>query len=385
MNAAGLVLEEAPLGDFRGAVASIATAYILIPYQGWAALKGMFEKSEGTWVRTPKTGRLTGAIRHLRPVEMLQQWAVGLPRRGDAAMSTVSQAVVRRRFLPRVVTLSLLVFGVGLTVGALVLPVTAASSSYYLHRAYVMDHVPANGSSSTTINLSPGLTQTWKSTDAYPSGYVVPAGTYTFSAHWQKSSSDSEDQDEGDDRDDGGGGGGSDAPATATHQTASAQTDEDGDNDENDNEDEGDGAKATINFVVGFAATSCQSFTTLVSWTADIKPSHDAQTTSATTSHATDFPKGGPFHICFQFNVRTLTCSGGHGGGDSVQTKTVQAKTDQSSCQMSLVFDSKNFQAILSPPAIEVSERTLPLAGLALVIPLAMAGIVRRRWWPWRR
>jgi hypothetical protein len=52
---------------------------------------------------------------------------------------------------------------------------------------------------------------------------------------------------------------------------------------------------------------------------------------------------------------------------------------------MSLVFDSKNFQAILSPPAIEVSERTLPLAGLALVIPLAMAGIVRRRWWPWRR
>src|SRR4029077_19994750 len=96
-------------GDFRGALASVVTAYLLIPYQGWAALKGLFEPIEGGWVRTPKTGRLTGAIHHLRPVEMIQQLGIAVPRRRQpAAGATVSQATAtRRRFIPRTVTAAL--------------------------------------------------------------------------------------------------------------------------------------------------------------------------------------------------------------------------------------------------------------------------------------
>ena len=63
---AGLFLEEASPRDFRGALASIVTSYLLVPYQGWAAMKGFLEPREGGWVRTPKTGRLTAIPQSVR-------------------------------------------------------------------------------------------------------------------------------------------------------------------------------------------------------------------------------------------------------------------------------------------------------------------------------
>jgi len=310
MNAAGLVLEEAPIGDFRGALASVVTAYILIPYQGWAALRGLFEPVEGGWVRTPKTGRLTGAIHHLRPVEMIQQLAIGMPRRQHPApgAAPAQASAVQRRAVPRAVTTALILTIFGLAAVAVVMPVTAASAAYYLHPASSMSHVPAGSGQKITVNLKAGMTMTWTSTDAYPSGYVVPAGTYSFTADWQK-----------------------DAAATAS-----------------------------VSFRVGYAAGSCASFTTLVSWTSGVSAPPQPSTTTATTSHATDLPAGGPFHICFQIHVNTITCSGGN-------------------CHTALVFDTKRFQAILNLPAIEVSERSLPLAGVVLLIPFAAGFVIRRR------
>jgi len=311
MNAAGLVLEEAPLGDFRGALASVVTAYLLIPYQGWAAIKGLFEPVEGGWVRTPKTGRLTGAIHHLRPVEMIQQWAVGVPRppRAGARGATVTQATAStRRIVPRLVTSGLILSVFGLAAVAAVMPVTAATSAYYLHPASSMDHVPAGSGQKTTINLTTGMTLTWRSTDSYPSGYVVPAGTYSFTADWQKDAS----------------------------------------------------AHASVTFTVGYSAGSCASFATLVAWSSDVNAPPLPTTTSATTTHATDLPGGGPFHICFQIHVNSITCS---------STK----------CPFALLLDSKRFQAILNLPAIEVSERLLPAAGLVLLIPVGAGFAIRRR------
>jgi hypothetical protein len=58
--------------------------------------------------------------------------------------------------------------------------------------------------------------------------------------------------------------------------------------------------------------------------------------------------------------VNSITCPGGK-------------------CPFALVYDSKRFQAILSLPAIEVSERLLPLAGLGLLIPFAALALVRRK------
>jgi cellulose synthase/poly-beta-1,6-N-acetylglucosamine synthase-like glycosyltransferase len=307
MNAAGLVLEEAPIGDFRGALGSIVTAYLLIPYQGWATLRGFFEAVEGGWVRTPKTGRLTGAIHHLRPVEMIQQWAVGLPRRGAPAAAPAPAQIVGRRFVPRAVTFSLALLTLGLTACAIVLPVSAASSAYYLHSNFFMDHNPAGSGHKTTINLSPGDTLTWTSTDVYPAGDVIPAGTYTFTADWQKDAS----------------------------------------------------AHASVTFTVGYGA-ACSSFASLVSWTSDVNAPPQPTTTGGTTTHATDLPSGGPYHICFRIHVNSITCKG-------------------AKCPLAIVFDTSRFQAILNLPAIEVSERSLPLLGVALVVPLMVAIRSRRR------
>src|SRR5205814_8114552 len=128
----------------------------------------------------------------------------------------------------------------------------------YLHPPASMDHVPAGAGSKTTLNLSRGDTHTWRSTDAYPSGYVVPAGTYTFTADWQKDAS----------------------------------------------------AIASITFTVGYAAGSCAAFAPLVSWTSGVNAPPLPTTTGATTAHATDLPSGGPFHVCFRIRVTSITCKG---------------------------------------------------------------------------
>jgi cellulose synthase/poly-beta-1,6-N-acetylglucosamine synthase-like glycosyltransferase/transposase-like protein len=59
MNIVGLFLEEGKGEDFAGALSFIVMSYLLIPFQSYAAVKGIFEKEEGPWFRTPKTGRIT--------------------------------------------------------------------------------------------------------------------------------------------------------------------------------------------------------------------------------------------------------------------------------------------------------------------------------------
>jgi hypothetical protein len=77
MNLAGLRLEDAPAKDFAGVLGALVTSYLLVPFQAWAALKGLFEKDEGPWYRTPKTGRVTDPIQHLRRLQWLRRWLFG--------------------------------------------------------------------------------------------------------------------------------------------------------------------------------------------------------------------------------------------------------------------------------------------------------------------
>jgi len=59
MNAAGMFIEESDRGDYKGLLSFTATTYIVVPFQAYAAIKGLFEKEEGHWFRTPKTGLIT--------------------------------------------------------------------------------------------------------------------------------------------------------------------------------------------------------------------------------------------------------------------------------------------------------------------------------------
>ena len=77
MNLGGLVLEEAPPRDFQGVLGALVLSFALVPFQGWAALKGLLNKEEGPWFRTPKTGRITDEVHHLRRLQLLRRWLLG--------------------------------------------------------------------------------------------------------------------------------------------------------------------------------------------------------------------------------------------------------------------------------------------------------------------
>src|SRR2546428_3783801 len=74
MNLAGLILEEAPARDVQGVAGALVLSFALVPFQGWAAFKGLISKDEGPWFRTPKTGRVTDEVKHLRRLHLLRRW-----------------------------------------------------------------------------------------------------------------------------------------------------------------------------------------------------------------------------------------------------------------------------------------------------------------------
>jgi hypothetical protein len=89
MNLGGLILEDAPKRDLQGVLGALVLSFALVPFQGWAAIKGLLEKEEGPWFRTPKTGIITDEVKHLRRLHLLRRWLLG-PRSGAYARSHLS-------------------------------------------------------------------------------------------------------------------------------------------------------------------------------------------------------------------------------------------------------------------------------------------------------
>lgn len=88
MNATGLYLQGATLDDFAGVLGATVTSYLLVPAQAYAALKGLIEKEEGGWFRTPKTGRVTSTLRHLTTGGWLSALTQGKRRLGGGGRSS---------------------------------------------------------------------------------------------------------------------------------------------------------------------------------------------------------------------------------------------------------------------------------------------------------
>jgi len=66
MNTLGLFLEESEEKDYMGIFSFVALSYIVTPFQAYAAIKGLVEKEEGPWFRTPKTGVITDVISKIK-------------------------------------------------------------------------------------------------------------------------------------------------------------------------------------------------------------------------------------------------------------------------------------------------------------------------------
>ncbi|OLC11547.1 MAG: hypothetical protein AUH44_02300 [Chloroflexi bacterium 13_1_40CM_68_15] len=118
MNLAGVLLEGSLRRDAAGILSFIGLSWLLVPFQAYASLKALFERDEGGWVRTPKSGRVTEALDPFRLARLLP-WELPTRRRPHA----------KRSLGVRIAVMSVLVLVAAgiITVGAL--SVEAASAS----------------------------------------------------------------------------------------------------------------------------------------------------------------------------------------------------------------------------------------------------------------
>ncbi len=66
MGLAGLFLERSVKKNAAGILSFVVFSFVLAPFQAYASLKGLFERKEGRWFRTFKTGKITEAVTKLR-------------------------------------------------------------------------------------------------------------------------------------------------------------------------------------------------------------------------------------------------------------------------------------------------------------------------------
>src|SRR5487761_1169144 len=203
MNLGGLVLEEAPPRDLQGVLGAVVLSFALVPFQGWAALKGLLSQDEGPWFRTPKTGRITDEVHHLRRLQLLRRWllghraAVGEGDRRSPAGSSTSLMSPRppSKFQPHRPIGWVVVGAIALALGALVwgsagVPVVeSAANSLYLHGTGVsptcapltMDQTI--GVRPTPCSLSSNATTSTFSFTPSPTGQTI-TGTWSFMFYW---------------------------------------------------------------------------------------------------------------------------------------------------------------------------------------------------------
>jgi hypothetical protein len=204
MNLGGLILEEAPARDLQGVWGALVLSFALVPFQGWAAAKGLFGKDEGPWFRTPKTGLVTDEVHHLRRLNLLRRWLLG-PRARRQEMrppvKPVSPIVRRRpgggrsRWIGWGVAITLLLAFGGLAWLSSRAPVVdAAGNPLYLHGsgtapacvATTLDQTigtrPTVATSCAIQSSAGGVTTTWGFTNL--PAQTVTAGTWSFNMAW---------------------------------------------------------------------------------------------------------------------------------------------------------------------------------------------------------
>src|SRR5437868_2448792 len=82
MNLTGVLLEGSLKRDALGLLSFIGLSWILVPFQAYASIKALFEKKEGGWVRTPKSGRVTESLERFH-LARLMPWELPRRKRGQ--------------------------------------------------------------------------------------------------------------------------------------------------------------------------------------------------------------------------------------------------------------------------------------------------------------
>jgi len=190
MNLAGLLLEGAPPKDLVGVLGALLTSFLLVPFQTYAALKGLVERQEGPWYRTPKTGRVTDPVQHLRRLKWLRRW-LARPRPSARERIRVRASVAPR---PRANGLGWIVVGglaialLALAIGAFNAPTArAAGSTLFLHgtATFTLDATAPAGLVPATLLLAPvGATRTWATTTSTSASQTIASTTAFTFQYW---------------------------------------------------------------------------------------------------------------------------------------------------------------------------------------------------------
>src|SRR5712692_88864 len=192
MNLSGLLLEEAPIKDFPGVLGALAISFLLIPFQGYAAVKGLVEKDEGPWYRTPKTGRITDPVHHLRRLVWLRRWLRGPGPRSRPPEQPLKVVPARgprgrRSRVGWVVAAALGVALAGLGLGAVNAPIAnAAGTSLFLHGGGpgTLDTTSPAGALPQALVLAPGITRTWATTSSTAAAQTILSTTSFTLNYW---------------------------------------------------------------------------------------------------------------------------------------------------------------------------------------------------------
>ena len=189
MNLGGLLLEGSPRRDYQGVLGAVALSFLLVPFQAWASVKGLFERKEGGWFRTPKTGRITDRVEHLPQKKSLTRWLHPRPSAPNPLEARFRNGRRAGRTFRLICILGPLLLLTILGIGAATAPTVLAANLYYLHNPAgahtITNTVPTSSPAMFQMN-TPGATQTWAST-ATVAGQTVPAGSYIFS-YWTSES-----------------------------------------------------------------------------------------------------------------------------------------------------------------------------------------------------
>jgi len=323
MNLGGLILEEAPTRDVQGVFGALVLSFALVPFQGWAAFKGLISKDEGPWFRTPKTGRVTDEVHHLRRLQLLRRWWLGRRTNGVRwappaipPAPSIRQARGRAHGWAGWVVAGLLIAAFfGLVLLSWKAPVVeAAGNPLYLHGSGTAPEcVPSSvdqsvGSQATPCSLqstSGGLVSTWSFTNL--PAQTVAAGVWTFTMHWNGGSGNTND---------------------------------------------------TVSVAVGVSATaSCAGFVALVP---------NAGSTWTATYGANGANTASPFTVSTSASQLPMVIP--PGGSLCIQVTL----THSTGGRPSMLYDGTAGVADTNvvPPSIVVPESVIGFAGLALAIPL---------------
>ena len=332
MNLGGLILEEAPARDVQGVFGALVLSFALVPFQGWAALKGLISKDEGPWFRTPKTGRVTDEVHHLRRLYLLGRWLRGrrstnvrwTPPATPMAATPVRPPRPHRRWLGWIVVGVLALLFSGLAIASVRAPVVkAAGNPLYLHgtgtapacTASTLDQTVGTQSPACQIQSSAGGVVTTWSFSNLPT-QTVAAGVWSFKMYWT-----------------GGNGNTSD----------------------------------TVSVAVGVSATSsCAAFVPLIP---------NVGSTWTTTYGSSPAITTSPFTVSTSASQLPLVITAG--GSLCVQVTL----THNTGGKPSLVYDGPagSGDTNIVAPSIIVPESLLGILGFAVVIPIFASRLIRRR------